>query len=72
MNSRERLAEASLNKVAKRSRHFTQHACRALYSEKSKAFGQGFKLLSRERGFKCCKEKLFNLFSKRTLSNVGH
>ena len=35
----------SLNKVAKRSRHFTQHACRALYSEKSRAFGQG---LSRE------------------------
>ena len=32
----------SLNKVAKRSRHFTQHACRALYSEKSRAFGQGF------------------------------
>ena len=32
----------SLNKVAKRSRYFTQHACRALYSEKSRAFGQGF------------------------------
>ena len=28
--------------VAKRSRLFTQHACRALYSEKSRAFGQGF------------------------------
>ena len=28
--------------MAKRSRHFTQHACRALYSEKSRAFGQGF------------------------------
>ena len=33
----------SLNKVAKRSRHFTQYACRALYSEKSRAFGQGFR-----------------------------
>ena len=30
----------SLNKVAKRSRHFTQHACQALYSEQSRAFGQ--------------------------------
>ena len=29
--------------MAKRSRHFTQHACRALYSEKSRAFGQGLK-----------------------------
>ena len=26
----------SLNKVTNRSRHFTQHACRALYSEKSR------------------------------------
>ena len=30
--------------MAKRSRHFTQHACRALYSEKSRAFGQGFSI----------------------------
>ena len=30
---------SEFNKVAKRSRHFTQHACRALYSEKSRAFG---------------------------------
>ena len=29
--------------MAKCSRHFTQHACRALYSEKSRAFGQGFR-----------------------------
>ena len=28
--------------MAKRSRHFTIHECRALYSEKSRAFGQGF------------------------------
>ena len=34
----------SLNKVTKRSRHFTQRACRVLYSEKSRAFGQGFRL----------------------------
>ena len=32
----------SLNKVAKHSRHFNQHACRALYSENSRAFGQCF------------------------------
>ena len=36
--------QTSLNKVAKRSRHFTQHTCRALYSEKSRAFGQGFSI----------------------------
>ena len=35
----------SLNKVAKRSRHFTQHACRTLYSEKSRAFGQGLRYI---------------------------
>ena len=34
----------SLNKVAKRPRHFTQHACQALYSEQSRAFGQGLRL----------------------------
>ena len=33
----------SLYRVAKRSRHFTIHECRALYSEKSRAFGQGFR-----------------------------
>ena len=39
-----------LNKVAKRSRNFTQHACRALYSEKSRAFGQGLKQNHRNKG----------------------
>ena len=29
--------------MAKRSRHFAQHACRALYSKKSRTFGQGFR-----------------------------
>ena len=37
----------SLNKVAKRFRHFTQNECRALYSEKWRAFGQGLALMYR-------------------------
>ena len=40
-----RLARASLNKLAKHSRLFTQHACRVLYSEKSRAFGQDLRLV---------------------------
>ena len=37
------IVECCREGVAKRSRRFTQHACRALYSERSRAFGQGFK-----------------------------
>ena len=36
------LDQISLDK--NRALDFTQHACRALYSEKSRAFGQGFKV----------------------------
>ena len=37
--------------MAKRSRHFTQHACRALYSEKSRASGQGLKDIATKLAF---------------------
>ena len=51
-NSTKKELSTSLNKVAKRSRHFTQHftqhACRALYSEKSRAFGQGLRCKYRQ------------------------